>query len=59
MNCMTCEHALKRTYSDGGVDIVCEVDVRQMKNYINNLTDCTKYREIPKEVNVKEKGRRP
>jgi hypothetical protein len=60
MNCMTCEHALKRSYSEGGLDIVCSIDVRQMGRYLNNLTECSKYREIGKEgKDTKEKGRRP
>jgi hypothetical protein len=49
MNCTTCEHGLKRNYSDGGLDIICSIDVREMKNCLNNLTECSKYREVSKE----------
>jgi hypothetical protein len=49
MNCTTCENALKRSYSDEGLDIVCSIDIRQMGRYLNNLTECSKYREISKE----------
>jgi hypothetical protein len=61
INCLFCDHALKRVYSDGGVDIICKIDQRPMRDYLQRLAECSGFQDkgITKEVNAKEKGRRP
>ena len=48
-NCARCEHAIIRTYVDGGQQITCSVDYKEMKNYLMGLTQCSKFLESGKE----------
>jgi hypothetical protein len=48
-NCLTCDLALRRSYSDGGQDVVCSIDCKPMNRNLIDLFECNKYRESGKD----------
>jgi hypothetical protein len=59
IDCLLCDYGLKRVYVDGGVELVCKIDHRPMRDYRHRLAECNGFREVPKESkDAKDKGSR-